>query len=212
MKWQGLGRSAAPGSGLAMAAVAAVYTVAPFARTAEQVVRGLAGAGLGRSGRSEAALSAEQAGLGKPGDARGRGVEQAFAEAESRDLDHRKTWVALVDGNAEQLQTLHLLATAWGLNLRTILDLIHMCEYLWKASLCSPAAIRCRRSCRHRRASSFARPSCSGKATRSSCSGSLMSAALRLRCVTSRLGRASGTRSSIDLLPHHAQLARPGTS
>ena len=166
----------------------------------------------GRSGRSEAALSAEQAGLGKPGDARGRDVEQAFAEAESRDLDHRKTWVALVDGNAEQLQTLHLLATAWGLNLRTILDLIHMCEYLWKASLCSPAAIRCRRSCRHRRASSFARPSCSGKATRSSCSGSLMSAALRLRCVTSRLGRASGTRSSIDLLPHHAQLARPGTS
>jgi hypothetical protein len=61
----------------------------------------------------------------------------AFAEAESRDLDHRKKWVALVDGNAEQSQTLHLLAAARGLNLTIILDLIHVCEYLWKASLCS---------------------------------------------------------------------------
>lgn len=118
-----------------MATVAAVYTVAPFARTAEQVVRGLAGqSDPDAPKRPRPENKRVWASLVKPAD---EVLEQAFAEAQSRDLDHRKKWVALVDGNKEQLQTLRLLAAARGLNLMIILDLIHVCEYLWKASLCS---------------------------------------------------------------------------
>ena len=117
-----------------MATVAAVYTVAPFARTAEQVVRGLAGqSDPDAPKRPRPENKRVWASLVKPAD---EVLEQAFAEAESRDLDRRKKWVALVDGNEDQLHTLHLLAAARDLNLTIILDLIHVCEYLWKASLC----------------------------------------------------------------------------
>lgn len=120
-----------------MATVAAVYTVEPFARTAEQVVRGLAGLSdpdvPDAPKRPRPENKRVWASLVKPAD---EVLEQAFAEAESRDLDHQKKWVALVDGNEEQLQTLRRLAVARGLNLTIILDIIHVCEYLWKASLC----------------------------------------------------------------------------
>src|SRR3990167_4204603 len=117
-----------------MATVAAVYTVAPFARTAEQVGGGLAGqSDPDAPKRPRPENKRVWASLVKPAD---EVLEQAFAEAESRDLDRRKKWVALVDGNEDQLHTLHLLAAARDLNLTIILDLIHVCEYMWKASLC----------------------------------------------------------------------------
>ena len=120
-----------------MATVAAVYTVEPFVRTAEQVVRGLAGLSAPDAPDAPKRPRPENkrvwASLVKPAD---KVLEQAFAEAESRDLDHQKKWVAVVDGNEEQLQTLRRLAVARGLNLTIILDIIHVCEYLWKASLC----------------------------------------------------------------------------
>ena len=48
---------------------------------------------------------------------------------------HRKSWVALVDGNATQLKILHKLAGQHHVELTIVLDFIHVCEYVWKASL-----------------------------------------------------------------------------
>ena len=62
-------------------------------------------------------------------------LEEAFAEAERRDPSHRKSWVALVDGNATQLKILHKLAGQHHVELTIVLDFIHVCEYVWKASL-----------------------------------------------------------------------------
>jgi len=117
-----------------MATVAAVYTVAPFVRTAEQVVRSLAGqSDPDAPKRPRPENKRVWASLVRP---LGEVLEQAFAEAESRDLDRRKKWVALVDGNEEQLQSLRQIAADRSLDLTIILDVIHVCEYLWKASLC----------------------------------------------------------------------------
>jgi hypothetical protein len=59
-------------------------------------------------------------------------IAQAFAEALRRDPDHKKQWVALVDGNETQLRLLKEQAARSGIVI--VLDLIHVLEYLWKAA------------------------------------------------------------------------------
>ena len=41
----------------------------------------------------------------------------------------------MVDGNATQLKILHKLAGQHHVELTIVLDFIHVCEYVWKASL-----------------------------------------------------------------------------
>ena len=53
-------------------------------------------------------------------------IDQAFEEAERRDPQHTKQWVALVDGNLTQLCLLYAAAAAYGVTLCIVLDLIHM--------------------------------------------------------------------------------------
>ena len=45
-----------------------------------------------------------------------------------------KRWCALVDGNRFQLDLLRLAAADYGVELTIVLDLIHVCEYLWQAA------------------------------------------------------------------------------
>ena len=117
-----------------MATVAAVYTVEPYVRTPDQVAHALAGQTHPEAPpRPRPENKQVWASLEKPAD---QVLAQAFAQAQSRDLGHKKAWVALVDGNDEQLQTLQRLAAAHGVDLTIILDIIHVCEYVWKASLC----------------------------------------------------------------------------
>ena len=61
-------------------------------------------------------------------------IEEGFQEAERRDPGHHKRWVAVVDGNAEQLKLLRTTARRHGIALTIVLDLIHVLEYLWKAA------------------------------------------------------------------------------
>ena len=51
-------------------------------------------------------------------------------------LKHAKTWVALVDGNETQLRILNTLARRHRTRITIVVDLIHVTEYLWAASLC----------------------------------------------------------------------------
>jgi hypothetical protein len=63
-------------------------------------------------------------------------IGKVFDEADRRDPDHQRTWIALVDGDVCQLAWIQAQAAARGIALVTLIDFIHVLEYLWKAAWC----------------------------------------------------------------------------
>jgi hypothetical protein len=61
-------------------------------------------------------------------------VAAVFAEAERRDPDKQRAWVALVDGNNHQISRIQAEARARGAPVTIICDFVHVLEYLWKAA------------------------------------------------------------------------------
>lgn len=61
-------------------------------------------------------------------------INTVFAEAERRDPDHERTWVALVDGNNHQIDRIQAEADQRGLAVTVVIDLVHVLEYLWGAA------------------------------------------------------------------------------
>jgi hypothetical protein len=61
-------------------------------------------------------------------------VKQAFDEAERRDPDHARTWVALVDGNNHQINRIQSEARNRHVDVTIIVDFVHVLEYLWRAA------------------------------------------------------------------------------
>jgi hypothetical protein len=114
-----------------MATVGAVYTVAAYPRSPEQVVRSLRGVDEDRASprprpegkRVMASLEMTPAAV----------IEEIFADALHRDPERAKTWVAVVDGNKQQLKLLQQQARRHELDLTVVVDMIHVVEYLWKA-------------------------------------------------------------------------------
>lgn len=117
-----------------IATVAAVFTVAPYVRTPEQVLESVArtqpadppGLPRPRPEHKRVWASLEQ----EPEDV----LAEAFQEALDRDPAGVKTWAAVVDGNETQIEILQHLADTHGIDLKIILDLFHVLEYLWKAA------------------------------------------------------------------------------
>jgi len=114
-----------------MSTVAAVYTIEPFVRTPEQIVRELAPLHEALPRRPRPEDKRIWASVKHPPEAI---IKQAFEEAQRRDPKHTKEWIALVDGNETQLDFLRLAAKDYGVEQVIILDLIHVLEYLWKAA------------------------------------------------------------------------------
>ncbi|HYN74199.1 MAG TPA: ISKra4 family transposase [Nakamurella sp.] len=63
-------------------------------------------------------------------------VARVFDEAERRDAEHQRVWVALVDGANHQLDRIRAEATAREIEVHVLIDLVHVIEYLWKAAWC----------------------------------------------------------------------------
>lgn len=63
-------------------------------------------------------------------------VASIFDEAERRDPGHRRTWVALVDGNNHQIDRIQAEAANRGVAVTIVVDLVHVLEYLWAAAWC----------------------------------------------------------------------------
>jgi len=63
-------------------------------------------------------------------------VGQVFDEAQRRDPGHARPWVALVDGNNHQIDRIRAEAKARKVTVSIVIDLIHVLEYLWKATWC----------------------------------------------------------------------------
>ena len=67
---------------------------------------------------------------------RGVAIGKAFDEAGRRDPGHRRTWIALADGDNSQLALIQDQAAARGVTVVIIIDFIHVLGYLWKATWC----------------------------------------------------------------------------
>ncbi len=63
-------------------------------------------------------------------------IGKVFDEAERRDPGHRRTWIALADGDIYQLGLIQDQAARRGITVTILVDFIHVLEYLWKAAWC----------------------------------------------------------------------------
>ena len=112
-----------------MATVAAVYTIGTIERTPQDVLPG----NKTKTDKEKSPLPEQKrvwASLKKSAE---QVIESAFSEASHRDPNQEKHWVALVDGENQQLRILERLAKKQKINLTIIVDIIHVIEYLWKA-------------------------------------------------------------------------------
>ncbi|MCG2775752.1 MAG: ISKra4 family transposase, partial [Desulfobacterales bacterium] len=113
-----------------MATVAAIYTIAPFVRTPEELVGDSSSPRPGPPPRPRPEQKRVWASIEKSPE---EVIKELLQEARYRDPADEKTWVALVDGNKSQIRILKRLAKKNGLDLTIIVDLIHVTEYLWNA-------------------------------------------------------------------------------
>jgi hypothetical protein len=117
-----------------MATVAAVYTVAPYLRSAADVIAGLRHLQpVDRPARPRPEFKRVWASLEREMD---EVIDAAFAEAVRRDPQGRKRLVVLVDGDPKQIRCIRGAARRWKRTITLVLDFIHVLERLWKASYC----------------------------------------------------------------------------
>jgi hypothetical protein len=111
-----------------MAEVAAVFDVTPVPRTPA----GIMGPGPRPPGPKAAGKWLTASVAADAADV----VAAAFAEAGRRDPDRQRTWIALADGNKDQIAWIQAQAAARGTAITIICDFIHVLEYLWDAAWC----------------------------------------------------------------------------
>jgi len=109
-----------------MAAAGAVYAIDPAPRTPADIT----GPGPRRPGPAArhkwltASVTATTAQV----------AAAMFAEADRRDPAHQAAWIALADGNKDQIAQIRAQAAARGITVTIICDLIHVTEHLWDAA------------------------------------------------------------------------------
>jgi hypothetical protein len=115
-----------------MAEVAAIYTVPPFKRTPHDVLADLSRIRAidERPERPKVRNKRVWASVAREPEAV---VEETFQEALTRDPQHRRQWVVLIDGNKDQLAIIEAAAKKHG-PVFIIVDLMHVLEYLWRAA------------------------------------------------------------------------------
>lgn len=113
-----------------MAEVAAVYTLKQWPRTIEDVLHGL----RSKETESKRPRPTSKRVWASVEHAPQQVIADAFDEAFRRDPDLRRRWVVLVDGNLDQLRYIKRAARKLGVQIRIVLDVIHVLEYLWKAA------------------------------------------------------------------------------
>lgn len=114
-----------------MAEIGAVYDAAPAPRTPADILA--RDDGHEPAGGPVAANKWLTASIVKN---TGTVIKHVFGEADRRDPKHRRTWVALVDGNNHQIQRIKAEAKARNVKVTIIVDFIHVLEYLRTAAGC----------------------------------------------------------------------------
>ena len=114
-----------------MATVAAVYTIDEFVRTPEDLVP--EDSSKPRKEKEKSPAPEQKRVWASLEKSSAEVIESAFSEASHRDPEQEKKWVALVDGENNQIRILNRMAKEQGIALTIIVDIIHVIEYLWKA-------------------------------------------------------------------------------
>lgn len=113
-----------------MATVATVYTIAPHVRQPESIIRTKISLLEAEPPRPRPENKRVWASLEKTPE---QIIANMFQEAEHRDPQHQKSWVALVDGNPTQIRLLRQRAKEKRVELTIIVDWIHVTGYIWGA-------------------------------------------------------------------------------
>lgn len=114
-----------------MAAVAAVYTIAPYVRMPEDILRSRPSAVPDPAVRPRPEHKRVWASVVDDCE---DVIRAGFAEALRRDPNKEKEWVSLVDGNRDQLRFIRRCVRRLGVTTTIILDFVHVLEYLWQAA------------------------------------------------------------------------------
>jgi hypothetical protein len=112
-----------------MAEVGAVYTITPVVRTPDDVM-----AHRGDGPPKEAPTAANKWLTASVADDAATVISRVFDEADRRDPDHTRPWVALVDGNNHQIDRIRAEATARGIDISILVDWVHVLEYIWASA------------------------------------------------------------------------------
>jgi hypothetical protein len=111
-----------------MAEAGAVYVITPAPRTTADI--------LGPGPRAEGPKARHKWLTASVAEDCAAVVAAVFAEADRRDPAHQATWIALADGNKDQIARIEAEAAARGITVTIIVDLIHVYEHLWDAAWC----------------------------------------------------------------------------
>ena len=112
-----------------MAEVGAVYDVTPVVRTPADII-----AREDDTDRTPAPKAANKWLTASVVNDAASVISAVFDEAQRRDPDHRRTWVALVDGAKHQIECINAEAKARGVKVSIVCDFIHVLEYLWSSA------------------------------------------------------------------------------
>jgi len=115
-----------------MAELAAVYDATPAPRAPGDIIRRPGAAGRGRPAPGPKAAGKWL--IASVTDDIPAVITAGFDEAERRDPAHERTWIALVDGNRQQIGTITAEAARRGATVTILIDFIHVTEYIWKAA------------------------------------------------------------------------------
>ncbi len=115
-----------------MAEIGAVYDLKAVPRTAEDIL----GRRAATPDKPQAPKAANKWCTASVTDDTATVIGTIFDEAERRDPDHKRPWVALIDGNNHQIETFAAQAAARNIKLPILIDFIHVLEYIWKAAWC----------------------------------------------------------------------------
>ena len=114
-----------------MAEVGAVYDTTPVARCPTDI---LPGNDTQRRDATAGPLARNKWLTASVVDDAATVVTTIFDEADRRDPNHQRTWIALVDGNVHQIQRITAEATQRNITVEIVIDFVHVLEYLWKAA------------------------------------------------------------------------------
>jgi hypothetical protein len=111
-----------------MAEAGAVFDITPVSRTPADILDpGLRPPGPKAAGKwLTASITADSVTV----------VASVFAEADRRDPHRQRTWIALADGNKDQIAWIKAQAATPNITITIICDFIHVIEYLWDAAWC----------------------------------------------------------------------------
>jgi hypothetical protein len=115
-----------------IAEVGAVYDCAPAPRTSGDILAG----GDAQPQRAAGPKTRSKWLMASVVEDAAEVVARIFNEADRRDPERRRCWVALVDGNNHQIDRITTEARRRGVTVAVVVDFIHVLEYLWKAAWC----------------------------------------------------------------------------